>query len=181
MKRLKKVTIVLAVATLLLAGGLAFVLFSHMQEYKWEYYDAATSRLFEELGKTNKVKSQDGILITGIAGIPWAEGTDDIVEGDVLKPAKRYLQVFPDDVEAEVYVVTFFAPSIREKGFAGVFRQIADDVETRMFSCSICYAPGMVIATCAFPESEAELDKNAFVSAEMGVMAQVQEIIDAME
>lgn len=180
MKKLKTLTAVLAAATLLLAGALVYVLVSDAEEYSWEYYNAATDRLFEELAKTNVVEPQTSILITGIVGIPWAEGTDDIVDGNVWMPRKRYLRVLPDDSETEVYVVTFFAPEIDQKAFVGVFRH-EDQEKWYMLSCSVCHVPGMVVATYAFPKNDAKVERNAFVRAEMGTMAQVQNILDAME
>lgn len=187
MKKLKTLTAVLAATTLLLAGALAYVLISDAKEYSWEYYNAATDRLFEELAKTNVVEPQTSILITGIVGIPWAEGTDDIVDGNVWMPRKRYLRVLPDDSETEVYVVTFFAPEIDEKAFVGLFRHHAglikhDDQERwDVLSCSICHVPGMVVATYAFPKTDAGVEDEPFVGAEMETMAQVQNILDAME
>lgn len=74
MKKLKTLTAVLAATTLLLAGALVYVLVSDTEEYSWEYYNAATDRLFEELAKTNVTEPERSTLITGIVGIPWARG-----------------------------------------------------------------------------------------------------------
>ncbi len=180
MKKLKTLAVAFAATTLLLAGALVYLLASDAGEYSWEYYNAATDRLFEELAKTNVVEPERSTLITGIVGIPWAEGTDDIVDGNVGMPRKRYLRVLPDDSETEVYVVTFFAPKIDEKAFVGVFRH-EDQERWDILSCSVCHVPGMVVATYAFPKNDAKVEGNAFVRAEMGTMAQVQNILDAME
>lgn len=187
MKKLKTLTAVLAATTLLLAGALVYVLVSDTEEYSWEYYNAATDRLFEELAKTNVTEPERSTLITGIVGIPWAEGTDDIVDGNVGMPRKRYLRLLPDDSETEVYVVTFFAPKIDEKAFVGLFRHhdglFKYDNHERwdMLSCSICHVPGMVVATYAFPKNDAGVEDEPFVGAEMRTMGQVQNILDAME
>ncbi len=184
MKKLKTLAVAFAATTLLLAGALVYLLASDAGEYSWEYYNAATDCLFEELAKTNVVEPQTSILITGIVGIPWAEGTDDIVDGNVGMPRKRYLRVLPDDSEVEVYVVTFFAPKIDEKAFVGLFRHydsLDDQERWHVLSCSICHVPGMVVATYAFPKNDAKVERDAFVRAEMGTMAQVQNILDAME
>ena len=39
----------------------------------------------------------------------------------------------------------------------------------------------MVVATYAFPQNDAKVEKDAFVGTEMGTMAQVQNILYAME
>ncbi len=181
---MKKYTIVitlLAVVAIAL-GGISIFLTLQIRNLNapiaWEAYNELTDTLFEELSNTKKISDEE-LLITGLIGIPWAVGENDIIDNNSAMRTKRFIQVDTDDTETDIYVVTFFSPNIKDTGFSGVFRQYPENGNRRMLSCSTSYAPGTVIFTVAFAKETDTIDTNSIVTKELAVMANVQRIVDS--
>lgn len=143
----------------------------------WETYNANVDTLFAELSALSVTESKD-ILITGIVGIPWAEGANDVMDENSGKPRKRLLQVMLTDAQAEAYVVAYYAPGVTGKGYGGIFRQYPEEGSSRLLTSTTSYVPGMIVTTYVFGKDETNLDEDAVVKRDFELTADVQEILD---
>jgi hypothetical protein len=173
---------ILSVVILLLIGLTAYLALQlHRQNasVEWETYHSQTDILFEKLAEQHQTE-KEGRIITGLVGIPWAEGEDDLVDNNTEMPAKRMLHVLLDD-ETDAFVVSYYAPNVKGTGFAGVFRQYPTDEQQRMLSSSTSYVPGMIISTFVFPKNEEKIDNNSMVEKELALVAEIQTILEVQQ
>jgi hypothetical protein len=143
----------------------------------WKRYNSQTDSLFWALSQRSKTEPET-VTVTGVEGIPWADGENDVYEGKSTKPMKRVLHVLLDDSAVDAFVVTYYAPDIQSSGFGGVFRQYPSDGSRRMLSSSTTYETGMLITTFVFAKDENNIDPNEIVTKELALTADIQNILD---
>ena len=143
----------------------------------WDTYNTKTDILFQKLSDQHLVE-KEGIIITGVIGVPWAKYGDDSVAGNSGMPAKRMLHVLLDDNEIDAFVVSYYAPNINGTGFAGMFRQYPSDGDQRMLSSSTSYVPGMIVSTFVFAKDNGNIDENSIVKKELALMGEIQTMLE---
>lgn len=180
---MKKKLIILCVACVLLVClSVVLIVALHTQNKgnDWQTYNKMTDDLFWSLAASRKTEAEIR-AITGLIGVPWVQYEDDTIDGNSEMPAKRYLQVDIENEALEAYVVTYYAPGVTQKGFGGVFRQYPRENNGRFLSTSIAYVPGIIVQTFVFAKDETNADINALVTRELGLMAEIQNILEQIK